>query len=261
MNPMPEMSEIVVTSTVDGSDEPALLWVPQGTRPCPLVVGLHTWSADRFNQVEAMLPQCTARGWALLLPEFRGANTPGNPRALQAAGSEPARQDILDAVEAVTDRYAIDREHVFLVGGSGGGHMALMMAGTAPRAFTAVSAWCPITDVAAWHEQNPRYRQRIEACMGGPPGASPEVDRRYHDRSPINHTATMARATLSVHHGRGDTSVPWRHTWELACAVLEHDPSAFYVELFDGGHEIHLDRAFAWFDGFVELTDGGELTG
>lgn len=63
------------------------------------MVGLHTWSYNRFNQLSAMLPLCRERGWALLLPEFRGPNLKNNPRVRQACASEVARRDILDAVE------------------------------------------------------------------------------------------------------------------------------------------------------------------
>ena len=49
------MKEIRIPSSLDGSLEPALFHEAAGTKR-PLLVGLHTWSHDRFNQVENMLP-------------------------------------------------------------------------------------------------------------------------------------------------------------------------------------------------------------
>ena len=79
---MKDFTEIAVRSTVDGSKEPSLLYIPETAheKTVPLVVGLHTWSYDRFNKMDAYLPFCKSRGWALLLPEFRGPNLRTNPR-------------------------------------------------------------------------------------------------------------------------------------------------------------------------------------
>ena len=212
------------------------------------VIGLHTWSFDRNNQLVALLSFCRKRGWALLLPEFRGPNLTSNPRARQACASRLAKQDIIDALEQVLKQYPIDKNKVFLIGGSGGGHMALMMAAFTPQKFRAVSSWCPIADLAAWDGQNADYAPHIEVCCGGKPGASPEIDKEYRARSPLFQVATMANANLSVHHGRFDKSVPYTHTVNLALALEKFSPENFFFEIFDGAHEIRYDVAFAWFD-------------
>ena len=255
------MTEIEVRSSIDGSMEPSLLHVPKG-EGLTLLVGLHTWSADRLNQVESMLPYCEERGWALLLPEFRGANLATNPRAPMACGSRLARQDVIDALDHVLAAHPIDPARVFLLGGSGGGHMALMMAAYAPERFRAISSWCPITDVAAWHAQNPKYAPNIAACFGGVPGSSAAIDADYRDRSPLYHTEDIARAHVSVHHGRFDPSVPYTQTWRLAQEIERLRPERFFHEIFDGKHEIHAARAFAWFDALLAQDAAVEtLTG
>jgi dipeptidyl aminopeptidase/acylaminoacyl peptidase len=164
------MEELQVVSTLDGASEQALYHHPQRSGKVPLVVGLHTWSHDRFNQVENMLPLCGERGWALLLPEFRGPNLSTNPRARQACASPCAKQDIFDALDMVINERSIDTERIFLLGGSGGGHMALMIAGNAPLRWRGVSVWVPITDLAAWHGENVDYAPHIAACVGGGTG-------------------------------------------------------------------------------------------
>jgi len=244
-----EVKEITVISSVDSSAEKSLFYSPSGqTNAIPLLVGLHTWSADRNNQVNDMLPFCRERGWALLLPEFRGPNLTSNPRATQACGAHPAKQDIIDALDRALKQNPIDEKNIFLLGGSGGGHMALMMAAYAPARFRAISAWCPITDLAAWHGENKSYAPHIEACCGGKPGDTPAVDREYRARSPLFQTAAMAKANLSVHHGRFDKSVPYSHTINLALALEKMGARNLFFEIFDGGHEIRHDAAFRWFD-------------
>jgi dipeptidyl aminopeptidase/acylaminoacyl peptidase len=228
----------------------------------PLVVGLHTWSYDRNNQVEGMLPLCKERGWALVLPEFRGASLDSNPRARQAGGSPVAVQDVLDAVAAVSASYAVQKDAVFLLGGSGGGHMSLLAAASAPALWRGVSSWVPITDLSAWHAQNPDYSRHIAACCGGAPGSSETVDREYRERSPITMAEALAKVNLSLHHGRFDPVVSYSHSWKLAQELERLGSRQFFFDIFDGEHDIRYDTAFRWFEALLKKEcPRGQLTG
>ena len=253
------MTEILVPSSIDGSPEPSLFQLPPGTGAAPLLVGLHTWSKDRHNQEANMLPLAKARGWALLLPEFRGPNLTSNPRGGEACGSSLARQDVVDAVEHVLALYPdrLDRGRVALLGGSGGGHMALLLAAHAPGLWRMVSAWCPISDLAAWAGQNKYYRPHIEHCLGGSPhSGDPRVQLAYRDRSPLEHVASALDTVVSLHHGKWDDSVPASQSIAFLHAALTCRPEApLYVEVFNGGHEIRYEQAFA------ELAAAFEATG
>lgn len=99
-----------------------------------------------------------------LLPEFRGSNLDSNPHCTQACGSECAKQNIKDAIGFVVGQYNVDREYIFVLGLSGGGHMALLMAGFCPEYFKAVGVFVPITDLEKWQEQNPCYAKHVLAC-------------------------------------------------------------------------------------------------
>ena len=90
----------------------------------PLLVGLHTWSFDRFNQVEEMLPMAQELGWNLLLPEFR-AEPEAIQNGAQACGSIYAVQDILDAVEHVLANYEINKDRIYLLEEAGRPHGTL----------------------------------------------------------------------------------------------------------------------------------------
>ena len=47
--------EILVESTLDGTLQPSLFYRAKESGR-PLLVGLHTWSHNRFNQIKNMLP-------------------------------------------------------------------------------------------------------------------------------------------------------------------------------------------------------------
>ena len=210
------MNEIQVESTLDGTLQPSLFFRPEANVPVPLVVGLHTWSYDRFNQADNYLPLCRKYGWALLLPEFRGPNLASNPQKRDACGSLKARRDVLDAVDYVLRTSEIDYDNIFLLGCSGGGHVALLTAEDAPEVFRAVDVWCPVSDLTAWHayltETRQHYVHDMEACLGGVPADAPD---EYARRSPSTHLEKLKDIPVSIHHGRHDTIVPYRHSAEF----------------------------------------------
>ena len=230
--------EILVKSTLDGSLQPSLLY--RASAPGrPLLVGLHTWSFDRFNQIGNMLPFAEAQDFNLLLPEFRGPNLSSNPNAKYACGSDYAKQDIKDAIDYVIENEGVDRENVFLLGLSGGGHMALMMAGFCPEYFKAIGAYVPITDLKKWTEENPNYKQHVAACCG--------TEEEMLRRSPVSYIDTIARANLKIFHGKYDSCVPVTQSLELYRMVFENHPRArVFLDIFDGGHEIDMNEATYW---------------
>ena len=209
----------------DGTEQPAFVITPEGFSedggPYPLLVSLHSWSYGYEQEHQELQYLAQWRGWIYLFPDFRGPNDDPD-----ATGSEKAQQDILDAVAWAKENYPIDAERIYLTGSSGGGHMALMMAGRHPEVWTAVSAWVPITDLAAWHQRHAdvKYGEMMRASTGGAPGDSPEVDEAYRKRSPL--TWLGAAEGLPIDIGAGikdghDGSVPIRHSLEAFNVLAE----------------------------------------
>jgi predicted esterase len=229
--------EVEVVSSVDGSQEPSLLCPAGGDAPRPLLVGLHTWSADRHNQVDNLLPLARKHHWHLLLPEFRGPNLAENPRCSQACASRAARQDIVDAVERACADLPVDRDAILLAGGSGGGHMAMMMAAYRPDLWRVAASFCGISDLSAWHGENSSYARHMEACCGGPP--SGDAAAQYRERSPIAHAQRLAQARLCIFHGKFDRAVPFTHAVKVFDAVNAAAPaSKVFLRIFDGAHDM-----------------------
>ena len=180
---------VTVKSTLDGTDQPCYFWAPEKAEkePVPLIVGLHTWSADylQLNHYLTVFAYARKAGWAFVGPNFRGPN-----KTPQGCGSDLAVQDIVDAVNHAKAKVKIDASRVYIIGGSGGGHMTLLMLGRHPEVFAAGAAFCPISDVARWHadslENHPGrgkgYAKMLVAACGGTPEEKPE---EYRHRSPL----------------------------------------------------------------------------
>jgi dipeptidyl aminopeptidase/acylaminoacyl peptidase len=213
---------VKVTSTMDGKDQPVRLWAPKEAaakasgKPVPLLVYLHSWSTG-YKGSDGMadaLEGCRQRGWIFIAPHFRG---PNNRPA--ACASDLAVQDILDAVAYTRKHARVDDRRIYVLGGSGGGHISLVMAHRAPRLWAAVSAWVPITDLAEWHRfckaRKYKYYKDVEKSCGGPPG-TPGAEKEYRNRSPIYWLADAKSLPIDINagisDGHGGASVPIDHT-------------------------------------------------
>ncbi|HPQ38851.1 MAG TPA: prolyl oligopeptidase family serine peptidase [bacterium] len=222
----PEQVKVVsIISSKDQVKQPALFYVPPSEKPRPLLVALHTWSShyDQGGGEVSYANWCIEHGWIFIHPHFRGPNN--NPKAL---GSEFVVSDIEDAVKYAKGHANVDPERVYLIGASGGGHAALLMAGRKPEIWAAVSAWCPIFDVEKWWQEkaleNSQYAKQMEAACGGKPGESAEIDRQYRIRSPKNwlhpESTLPVQIATGVHDGRTG-SVPFTHSLRAFNALAD----------------------------------------
>lgn len=282
-------NELTVRSSLDGSDQPVRLFMPEvRSESLAVVLHLHTWSADLTQEMflTELTAGCAERGWAILAPNFRGPNwTP------QACASALAVQDIHDALQHLGGLLQVGP--VYVHGVSGGGHMALVLAGHAPRRWAGVSAWVPITDLERWYGESKaagnRYWSDLEAVCGGPP--NPVTGAEYRARSPLAKLSQAGGVPIDLNAGIRDGhegSVPVGHSLrafdrlarangqpdarfgEELIATLESGETPgipFFMEgrahgvivrreagparvtLFDGAHEGDPTAALSWFEG------------
>ena len=232
-----EQKEILVTSTLDKTEQPSLFYGAVGAEKRPLLVGLHTWSFGRANQIKNMLPFAEKHNFNLLLPEFRGPNLSNNPDCKKACGSEFARQDVMDAINYVIENENVDSENVFLLGASGGGMMALLLVGKHPEKFKAVGAFVPVCDLVEWQKYG--YQNHIIACCGS--------EEEMMRRSPISYIDGIAKGNVKIFHGKHDPFVPREQSISLYKALSDKYPDAkVYLDLFDGKHEMDMQLAEHW---------------
>lgn len=219
-----------IKSTYDGTMQKCYFWAPEKakTEAVPLVVGLHTWSGNWTftGHYSTSLKYAQANGWAMVGPNFRGANN--RP---EACGGDPAVQDIVDAVNYAKATVKIDPKRVYIIGGSGGGHMTLLMAGRHPEIWAGCAAFCPITDVARWHAdsmldhpgRSKGYAQMLEMACGGTPAEKPE---QYRHRSPLTWIDRAREAKIPVYivtgiHDGWKGSVPVGHSFRAFNALAD----------------------------------------
>ena len=202
-------------STADDSIQPFYWYDPGRDGAVPLVVALHSWGAScHWNSpAKGVFAYCKKNGWAMVYPNYRGPNV--RP---EACGGELAVQDILDVIAWVKAVRKIDADRVYVIGGSGGGHMSLLMAGRHPEVFAGAAAFCPITDLKRWRDDSlarrADYVWKIEKSCGGTPE---EMPLEYAKRSPLTHLPKARAAALPVYiatgiHDGHTGSVPVGHS-------------------------------------------------
>ena len=205
----------LVRSSLDGTLQPCYVKWPSAARGAvPLLVGLHSWSGcvEWAHPRELLERLAAERGWAFVYPHFRGCND--NPAA---GGSDAAVGDVLDGVAWMKDHANIDADRVYLAGGSGGAHMALLAAARSPGTFAGVAAFCPITDLMRWHAEGLRLGTEYPAMLEGVCGGTPAVrGDEYVRRSPLGlldkAEGPVFYIAAGIHDGHGDQPVPPGHS-------------------------------------------------
>ena len=250
---------VKVRSSLDGTEQPCYFWASKSAAAVPLVVGLHTWSGDYkyTSHYATTLSYAKKLRWAFVGPDFRGANDKS-----VACGSDYAVQDIVDAVNYAKCHANVDPSRIYIIGGSGGGHMTLLMLGRHPELFAAGAAFCPISDVARWHadslETHPGrskvYAQMLEKSCGGPPS---ERSWEYALRSPLTwlgrakDQGVPAYIGTGIHDGwRG--SVPVGHAIRAfnALANVQDRLSEMEIDYIEKNQAVPAAQAFKGRDPF-----------
>ncbi len=236
---VPGIQDIRISSTADGAQQPAFWLPPTRDGDQPLLVILHSWSAP-YTQ-HAGIPFAVwaqENGWAVIAPNFRGRNDDPD-----AVGSHLAVQDAADAIDYAVAQPGVDADRVYVVGYSGGGMMALLLAGRHPDKVTAVSAWGPPHDLVKFYDFSRRmgrgYADDIWRACGGDPTVAGPVQDECLSRSPVTYLGSARDHEVPVFIAQGirDPYVPPR----VAAEVFNHlaDPedrlSAEEVDLFGRG--------------------------
>lgn len=191
-----------VKSSLDSTVQPFWFWAPENakTEAVPLVVGLHTWGGSyrQLSHYRTVLNYAKTKGWAFVGSNFRGPNmTPFG------CGSDLAVQDVVDQIDYAKKRVKIDAGRIYIIGGSGGGHMSLLMTGRHPEIFAAAAAFCPIVDIAQWWRERSapgakwrNYAENVVAVCGGTPAERAE---EFAKRSPLTHLPKAKSAGVPVY--------------------------------------------------------------
>jgi uncharacterized protein len=170
------------------------------------------------------------RGWNCLCFHPRGSWGSGGTYALAGLVD-----DTRAAVEWALAQGAVDRERLALIGGSVGGHTALLYAAAEPR-VRAVVAICPVVDPRAFDFG----REMADEFAGMLSGVSGADLRAQWQRLPAlaGHYGALAGRPLLLVTGDRDELFPPAHYTPLAAAL----PAADWLRHPEGDHAFSACR-------------------
>ena len=223
---VPDIREVSIPSSADGEAQPALFYDSGSDRAKPLLVVLHSWTADYRQQFSVPYGVWAARNdWVLIHPDYRGRfNRP------QATLSELAVSDVLDAVRWAREQARVDPDRIYLAGFSGGGSAVLTMVGRHPELWTAAVAWVPVYDLVEWwstirEHHDLHYAGDIVASCRGEPRPGTAAEKACRERSPSSYLPDARGHDVRVLIATGveDWFVPPAHALDAFNALA--DPS------------------------------------
>lgn len=258
----------IPTSEVDGLENWAYLRLPTGytpAEPVPLVVALHSWGGfaeevlyGNNGQGVFYANAVTERGWLLLAPDLYRLSKPWHVAVLDV------QHRIMEMVNKVRSEYGVDDSRIYLIGVSGGGYRAILMAEKYPDLIAAAVDVKGFTNLRDWYWEDHSGFPGVD-CSGnhgqwlcwdtgaGPPTGltgGPQYER-YSCQYPHNDglVRNLKHVPVAILHNTGfdpdpeDPSnetysiVPKHHARDLRDAIQhwDSDHELFYRE-FPGGH-------------------------
>lgn len=210
---VPQIREVGLRSTADGKIQKVLFYNSGTLRKKPLLVALHSWSENYYQQYSIPYGMWAVRNdWVMIHPDYRGKFI-----GPESTASELAVQDVLDAVTYAKQEANIDESRIYITGFSGGGMMTLIMVGRFPEMWTAAVAWVPVYDLNLWYETTlgaeHDYSKHIANSCGGVPAWGTDACLECKKRSVSTYLANAngKEVKVMIAAGSQDVYVPAGH--------------------------------------------------
>lgn len=220
----------------------AWLYLPEGSKPAPVIVMAHGLGGTRAMRLGAFAERFCAAGYACLVFDYRHfGDSKGTPRQLLDVNKQ--LQDWKAAIAYARACTQVDGQRVVLWGTSfGGGHVLATAADD--RKVVAVISQCPFTDgLASGLALNPLSSLRVTAralrdqagawlgaspvmvALAGTPGAAalmtaPDVEPGYLGLLPLGDVDTFPNYVAARFGLQIIRYFPGRRTAQIACPVL-----------------------------------------
>ena len=212
------------------------------------------WISDHsmIKSIGADIEKSVADGGFTVFSVVHGAA----PRFKIAEIVEQVRTAVRFVHEHAAD-YGIDTNRVGVLGISSGGHLALMIAGSADSPVSAVAAIAPPTDLANWGKpgfmvtDNP-FMSKLSSPLGfDPKGPKGDMEAQAKKLSPITFVNPKYPPTLIV-HGDDDKIVPLQQAQTMDQALTKTGVEHKLEVIPGGGHDgktfgIGVMKAVEWF--------------
>jgi acetyl esterase/lipase len=207
------------------------LYLPAAPAPHPLVIWIHG-GGWKFGDKAWMfsIRKLTRHGFAIASIQYRLSGTAKYPAAIVDC------RDALHWLEQNGASYGLDTRHIFLSGGSAGGHLAAFIALEAGRpAIKAVCLLYPATDLTGFANQDHRHGY-LPDFLGG---SVNEKRALAIEGSPVNHVHSNAPPFL-IFHGDKDTLVPIAQSEELQRKLQSKGVECRLIVVQGKGHGFEL---------------------
>ncbi|MBC7380143.1 MAG: S9 family peptidase [Burkholderiaceae bacterium] len=228
----------------DGLEIPAWLSLPKGAekqKNLPMVVLVHGGpfvSAPSWRW-DAEVQFLTARGYAVLQPQFRG--TTGFGAAHFRSGwrqwGKAMQTDLADATRWAIAQGIADPKRIAIAGASYGGYATLMGLLRDPDLFRCGVAWVGVTDLdmlysVNWSDMSDSVKKHgFPAMLGDPLKDAADLK----ENSPLTHAAEIKQPMLLA-YGSADRRVPLVHGEAFRKAVRAGGAQVEWVVYDDEGH-------------------------
>jgi dipeptidyl aminopeptidase/acylaminoacyl peptidase len=230
--------EVITYSSFDGMEIEALLY-----RANEAVANGYTvfWphggpQAAERKQFRAMFQYIIAQGYNIFCPNFRGSSGYGSTfeKLVEQDWGEGPRKDCLAGMEWLFEQGISSREKLFVMGGSYGGYMTLLLAGRNPEYFRAAIDIVGVSNLFTFYNSVPEHWKPIMELWIG----NPERDReRFIKDSPITYLDTMVNPMLII-QGANDPRVVKEESDQIVEALRAKGRDIEYIVFDDEGHGI-----------------------
>lgn len=192
-------------------------------------------AAER-KQFRAMFQYIIAQGYNIFCPNFRGSTGYGSSfvKLVEQDWGEGPRKDCLAGMDWLFEQGISSREKLFVMGGSYGGYMTLLLAGRNPEYFRAAIDIVGVSNLFTFYNSVPEHWKPImERWIG-----DPERDReRFIKDSPITYLDSMVNPMLIV-QGANDPRVVKEESDQIVEALRAKGRDIEYLVFEDEGHGI-----------------------
>jgi len=174
------------------------------------------------------------RGYTIFAPNFRGSTGYGSSfvKMVEQDWGEGPRLDCVAGIEWLFENGITDRDKLFLVGGSYGGYMTLLLHGRHPEYFKACVDIFGPSDLFTFVNSVPdHWKPIMERWLG-----DPKRDReRFVKDSPVTYLDSMTKPMLVI-QGTKDPRVVKEESDNIVSKLQEEGRDVEYLVLADEGH-------------------------
>ncbi|WP_218672180.1 S9 family peptidase [Marinilactibacillus piezotolerans] len=190
-------------------------------------------AAERQN-FRALFQALVYNGYTIFAPNFRGSTGYGKTFAtlVEQDWGEAPRLDNVASIEWLFEQGIASKDSLFLVGGSYGGYMSLLLHGRHPEYFRAVvDLFGPSNLFSFYNSVPPHWKPIMKLWLG-----DPEEDReKFIADSPITYLDTMTKPMLVI-QGAQDPRVIQEESDQIVEKLIEKQRDVTYMVLEDEGH-------------------------